>query len=606
MTAMLDIQALRVITPSIISIGSHKPIIQSMLDFDYLSGRSRPSLKTIVATGRRIERYFFGNKEILIPVFDSINKLPEKIKNDANLFFNTTSARRAMQSSRELLENLPNIIGGTIFAEDVPEKHSIELYEFITNFKFSTLNSKFLVGPASVGLIIPGSFKIGAIGGTDYRQLVESDVMQKGSVAVLSASGGMVNEIIRIVAQQNKKLSFALSFGGDRFPILSPLDAFMIAQEDPQTETIIYYGELGGDDEYKLADLMLQKKVTKKVICYVAGTVSDLFETPPQFGHAKAMAKTDKEGAREKRKALKNAGAIVPETFTDFIHAISEVKSEPLRESPELLTMIQAMQDRKSALITTSISDDKNGEASILGENLLTFAKNRSFASIVSSMFLSKREVSEDLEEFVDLVLRLLVDHGPYVSGAINTIVTARAGRDLVSSLSAGLLTIGPRFGGAVNQAAINWLEGATDKKTPYEFVEEFASKKIYIQGIGHRKYRIDFPDPRVAEILKHAEKLNKKRFTNFALEVQKITTAKKGNLILNVDGAIAAILLDILSEKENMTDEELKKLTEIEFFNALFVLSRSVGFISHYLDQKRLDEGLFRLPQDLVTSVEL
>lgn len=36
-------------------------------------------------------------------------------------------------------------------------------------------------------------------------------------------------------------------------------------------------------------------------------------------------------------------------------------------------------------------------------------------------------------------------DHGPAVSGAHNTIVTARAGKDLVSSLASGLLTIGDR-----------------------------------------------------------------------------------------------------------------------------------------------------------------
>ena len=40
------------------------------------------------------------------------------------------------------------------------------------------------------------------------------------------------------------------------------------------------------------------------------------------------------------------------------------------------------------------------------------------------------------------------------MSGAHNCIVTARAGKDLVSSLTSGLLTIGPRFGGALDDAA--------------------------------------------------------------------------------------------------------------------------------------------------------
>jgi len=93
-------------------------------------------------------------------------------------------------------------------------------------------------------------------------------------------------------------------------------------------------------------------------------------------------------------------------------------------------------------------------------------------------------------------------------------------------------------------------------------------------------------------------------KYTKFAGEVEKVTVQKKGNLILNVDGAIAAVLLDLLSEKEGLSREELKELVEIEFFNALFVLSRSVGFIGHYLDQKRLDEGLFRLEEDHVASI--
>ena len=279
---------------------------------------------------------------------------------------------------------------------------------------------------------------------------------------------------------------------------------------------------------------------------------------------------------------------------------------EPLQTENRFSTMGEIMNNRKPVLFTTSISDDTDGQASILSENLLTFVQNRSFAAIVASMFLGKKNISKDLEEFVDLVLRLCVDHGPYVSGAVNTIITARAGRDLVSSLSAGLLTIGPRFGGAVNQASINWLDGVVNNKSSFKFVEEFANKKIYIQGIGHKKYSIDLPDPRVDELLKFADRLHIKKFTNFALKVQSITTSKKGNLILNVDGAIASILLDILSEKQNYSDEELIKLTEIEFFNALFVLSRSVGFISHYLDQKRLDEGLFRLPEELVANLDL
>ena len=44
--------------------------------------------------------------------------------------------------------------------------------------------------------------------------------------------------------------------------------------------------------------------------------------------------------------------------------------------------------------------------------------------------------------KFMEMCLMVTADHGPAVSGAHNTIVTARAGKDLVSSLCSGLLTI--------------------------------------------------------------------------------------------------------------------------------------------------------------------
>ena len=262
------------------------------------------------------------------------------------------------------------------------------------------------------------------------------------------------------------------------------------------------------------------------------------------------------------------------------------------------------VENRHQALFMNSIShDDEEGSVQIVGQDLLTMTK-QPLGFIVASMLLGKKVSSNELAQFTEFVLKLLVDHGPYVSGAVNTMIAARAGKDLVSSLTSGLLTIGPRFGGAINQAARHWFDGVKTEVEPYIFVEKVARSRKRISGIGHRKYRIDFPDPRVKAILSFTSKLKNKKYTTFALGVEKVTTAKKGNLILNVDGAIAAVLLDILSEKEKYTAQELEELIEIEFFNALFVLSRSVGFTAHYLDQRRLDEGLFRLSPNDIYSV--
>lgn len=57
--------------------------------------------------------------------------------------------------------------------------------------------------------------------------------------------------------------------------------------------------------------------------------------------------------------------------------------------------------------------------------------------------------------------------------------------------------------------------------------------------------------------------------------------------------------MLDILEQSEKVSPTELDAMIEADFFNALFVIPRSVGLTAHYLDQKRLDEGLYRLPVD-------
>lgn len=66
----------------------------------------------------------------------------------------------------------------------------------------------------------------------------------------------------------------------------------------------------------------------------------------------------------------------------------------------------------------------------------------------------------------------LTADHGPAVSGAMNTIVATRAGKDLISSLASGLLTIGSRFGGALDEAAAMFSQARDTGLTPREFVD--------------------------------------------------------------------------------------------------------------------------------------
>ena len=74
-----------------------------------------------------------------------------------------------------------------------------------------------IIGPATVGGIKPGSFKIGNTGGM-MDNIVASKLYRKGSVGYVSKSGGMSNELNNILANVTDGLYEGVAIGGDRYP----------------------------------------------------------------------------------------------------------------------------------------------------------------------------------------------------------------------------------------------------------------------------------------------------------------------------------------------------------------------------------------------------
>jgi ATP citrate (pro-S)-lyase len=571
-------------------IGNHAGIVQSILDFDYLSGKTAPSVVGIIAASRKAQKFFFGKTEILIPCYGSVGQVPEHLLPRVKWMLNMQSGRRTFESTVAFFERFPGALGGHLFAENVPEKHATEL---IRRYGQTHL----IAGPSGVGLLVPGHLKLGAIGGVDPMQIAAGKLATEGSVAVISTSGGMTNELIRGVASRGKRVSFAMSIGGDRFPVTGLSEVLALAEQDRATAAIVYFGELGGIDEYEIVELLSSKKLTKPVIAYVAGIIDEAFDEHVQFGHAKALVTRQDESARAKRDALRSAGATAPDSFPAFLAAIEALS---LPEAHDRVCDIQPLMDRRASILSSRKIVDLDTVPTFVKDGALAPQRENNFARAALRALLG-RDVSDVTAACVENIFELLIDHGGHVSGAVNTMIAARAGKDLVSSLSAGLLTIGPRFGGAVNDAARSWIEGAAGKKDAAAFVEEKTRQGKLLSGIGHRKYRLGLGDPRVLALSGFTALLEQHPHYDFARAVEAVTTGKNGNLILNVDGAMAALLLDVLQEKERYTNAELQELVDAEFFNALFIIPRTVGFISHFLEQKQHDEGLFRLPDDLL-----
>jgi len=578
---------------------------QRMLDFDYVVRRDTPSVAAIInPTGREtLQKFFFGTREILVPVYKSLATAAEKHGN-VDVVISFASFRSAAQSAREAFA-LPQIRTVVLIAEGIPERQMREL-----NLTAQTLG-KVIIGPATVGGVKAGAFKIGNTAGT-IENIVESKLHRPGSVGFVSKSGGLSNEAYNIIARNTDGLNEGIAIGGDRYPGSSLLDHLLRYEQNPEIKMLVCLGEVGGTDEYRIVEALEKKKLKKPLVIWVTGTCTKAFKTEVQFGHAGAKADAEQETADVKNAALKAAGAIVPDSFDDYAEKISEtyrtlVTKGVITPAPEIevptvpedfTKALKAGLVRRSAGFVSSISDDR-GEELMYGHMPISqaFRQNIGVGGVLSILWF-KKLLPEYATKFLDMVIMVTADHGPAVAGANNTIIATRAGKDIISSLVSGLLCIGPRFGGALDGAALQFT-GAFDRGlSPQEFVNEMRTKGVNIQGIGHRVKSVHNPDMRVTLVKQYVRKHFKSTaLLDYALKVEKLTTAKKGNLILNVDGCIGICLVDLL--RSEFTKEEADEYIRMGALNGLFVLGRSIGFMGHYIDQNRLKQGLYRHPWD-------
>jgi ATP-citrate lyase alpha-subunit len=280
------------------------------------------------------------------------------------------------------------------------------------------------------------------------------------------------------------------------------------------------------------------------------------------------------------------------------VAAISKSKSYPQPKHIPEKSIKEPELERKYQFITT-ISDDRGEEIKYLGIPLSKLIEDKNGIGDIIGLLWLKRKLPKYASNFVELVIEAVADHGPCVSGAHNAIVAARAGKDLVSSVASGLLTIGPRFGGAIDEAGHYFKWGKDSGLSPEGFVNEMMKKRMLIPGIGHKVKNVNNPDKRVVLLINYARKnFPKTEYLDYVLKIEKITTSKKENLILNIDGCIGVLLVDMLKSIE-LTDEEISERLNAGLLNAFFVLGRTIGIIGHVIDQKLLKSNLYRVPYD-------
>ena len=184
--------------------------------------------------------------------------------------------------------------------EGIPVLDMVKVSKFLKNYPDTRL-----IGPNCPGVITPGVAKIGIMPGY---------IHQPGSVGLISKSGTLTYEAAWQLGNINLGQSTAIGIGGDPIIGTTFIDLLELFENDPETESILMIGEIGGDAEIQAAEY-IKENVTKPVAAFIAGKTA-----PPgkRMGHAGAIISGGSGTAAEKVAALESAGVEVAESPADM------------------------------------------------------------------------------------------------------------------------------------------------------------------------------------------------------------------------------------------------------------------------------------------------
>ena len=232
----------------------------------------------------------------------------------------------------------------------------------------------------------------------------------------------------------------------------------------------------------------------------------------------------------------------------------------------------------------TAITQHVGHETYIRGYRLLDLVGNLSFTQAIY-LILKGELPAEKESKMMEAMLVSVIDHGIAPPSAIAARAVASGGNSLNVGVAAGVLAFGSAHGGALEDAMRFLQEGVKSGRSVEEVVKEYLENKKPIPGYGHRYYK-DF-DPRTKRLMDIAKELGfYGPHCKFAEDVEEEISRQKGKkLVLNVDGAIAAIA------SEMGFDWRLGK--------GFFIIGRVPGLVAHVYEElttekpfsKRLDE---------------
>lgn len=235
----------------------------------------------------------------------------------------------------------------------------------------------------------------------------------------------------------------------------------------------------------------------------------------------------------------------------------------------------------------TAITEIKPNEVRLRGYRIDELMGRISFGEAIY-LVLRGELPSEPVGRLIDAILVSSVDHGATPPSVVAARTAASTGAPLNAAVAAGVLSINRFHGGAIEGCMGALLEiakqresqGASLEQAVEDLLAEYRSEGRRVPGLGHR---IHSDDPRTRRLFQLAQESGVAGQGIAAMRGLAAGLARRGkSLPINVDGAIAAVLVDL------------------EFppamANAFFIMARLPGLVAHVHEERTRERPMRRV----------